>query len=75
MTDKNEVEGFSVTTKLEGGRHHIVKGDKVPNAKLFFNFLHEKNICFKIFFNEYAYPKGTSKKNVHHLEKYIKKFI
>jgi hypothetical protein len=57
MTDKNEVEVFSVTTKLEGGRHNIVKGDKVPNAKLFFNFLHEKNICFKIFFTEDAFIK------------------
>jgi hypothetical protein len=57
MIDKNKVEVFSVTRY----RDPIFKGkgDKVPDtdAKLFFNFLHENNICFKTFFTKNAFIK------------------
>lgn len=57
MTDKNKVEVFSVTTRDRIFKGHKVSGHKIPetDAKLFFNFLHENNICFKTFFTEEAF--------------------
>ena len=51
MFDKNKVEVFSVTVGSQGA---ISKDDKL-NSMNFFTFLHENNICFKIFFTEAAF--------------------
>jgi hypothetical protein len=51
MFDKNKVEVFSVTVGSQGT---ISKGDKL-NSMIFFTFLHENNICFKIFYTEAAF--------------------
>jgi hypothetical protein len=51
MFDKNKVEVFSVTVGSQGA---ISKSDKL-NSMIFFTFLHENNICFKIFFTEAAF--------------------
>jgi len=51
MFDKNKVEVFSVTAGSQGA---ISKSDKL-NSMIFFTFLHENNICFKIFYTEAAF--------------------
>ena len=56
MIDENKVKVFSVTTRDRIFKGQV-SGHKVPDthARLFFNFLHENNICFKTFFTEEAF--------------------
>lgn len=53
MFHKKKVDVFSVTVGPHGT---ISKGEK-PNPITFFTFLHENNICLKIFFTEHAFTE------------------
>ena len=51
MFDEKKVAVFSVTV---GPQEAISKSDNL-NSMIFFTFLHENNICFKIFYTEAAF--------------------
>ena len=55
MFDKNNVDVFSVVV-LKGATYKGPEATK-PNSKQFFTFLHENNICFKIFFTPTDFMK------------------
>jgi hypothetical protein len=66
MVDKNKVKVFSVpvfrptpTMKLSESDLTSSEGDEANrlDSKEFFNFLHDNNVCFKIFFTKSAFIK------------------